>query len=298
MFHCWHNSTVFERLHKQIRKLGRRNKKMKLDAFLKDNVTNALTNRMHDWYRNIRKLCPKQPYRKIQIFDEYGAPLMPHQELRSLVHHFRTLFIDDTFELQPSALTALPFTQADLEAGLEPLPVTRALGPDGFPALVWKYFASDIATVVYPAIHQAWVLQQGIPPEGWSTRWLHLLSKPHKTPNNPTALRPICLQHPINRVTTGLHCTQIMKAAFPRLRSVPLYAYLPDRGTKDCLLIVSDHCREVKSLCQKHHRDSAANGLWGGIQVSLDLEKYSMPLIVSWSFVPLHFMTLTLIFVS
>lgn len=126
--------------------------------------------------------------------------------------------------------------------------MTRALAPDAFPALVWKCFASDIAAVVYPAIHHTWVLQMGILPIQWSTGWLHLLSKPNKPPNNPAALRPICLQHPIKRIMIGIHCNQIMHAAFLRLRSIPLFAYLPNRGTKDCLLIVSDHCRAVKSL--------------------------------------------------
>ena len=54
-----------------------------------------------------------------------------------------------------------------------------------------------------------------------------------------------------------------MDHVFPYLLGAPLYAYLPHHGTKDCLLLVSDHCRQVKALCQHHQRD----------QVSVDLEK-------------------------
>ena len=61
-----------------------------------------------------------------------------------------------------------------------------------------------------------------------------------------------------------------MTCAFDHLRTMPLFAYLPHRGTKDCLLLVSDHCRTVQTLCHQHTRDP---GLWGGIQISLDLEK-------------------------
>ena len=64
-----------------------------------------------------------------------------------------------------------------------------------------------------------------------------------------------------------------MAHAFPSLRCTPLYAYLPSRDSKDCLLLLSDHCRQIKALCQIHIRDPAAHGLWGDIQVSLDLEK-------------------------
>ena len=119
---------------------------------------------MHDWYRNIRKLRPQQSFKKIRIYNEHGAPLMPHQEFRSLVSHFNNLFRDTTFDLQSSALTALAFTQADLEEGFFRLPIPKALAPDGFPAVVWKYFAPDLAAVVYPAIHHAWVSQHGVPP--------------------------------------------------------------------------------------------------------------------------------------
>ena len=97
-----------------------------------------------------------------------------------------------------------------------------------------------------------------------------MLSKPNKPPNKPAAPRPTCLQHPINKVMSGIHSSQIMHIAFDQLRTMPLFAYLPNRGTRDYLLLVSDHCRIVKALCQQHHRDE---GLWGGIQVSLDLEK-------------------------
>lgn len=97
------------------------------------------------------------------MYDEHGAPLMPHQELRSLVSHFSNLFGDATFDLQSSALTVLPFTQAALEEGFSRLPITKALAP------VWKYFAPDLATVVYPVIHHAWVSQHGVPPTRWST---------------------------------------------------------------------------------------------------------------------------------
>ena len=61
--------------------------------------------------------------------------------------------------------------------------------------------------------------------------------------------------------------------ALPSLCRVPLFAYLPRRGTQDCLLLTSEHCRQVKALCQHHKSDPLKSGLWGGLQVSIDLEK-------------------------
>ena len=54
---------------------------------------------------------------------------------------------------------------------------------------------------------------------------------------------------------------------------MPLFVYLPHRNTKDCLLIISDHCRQVRDLCQLHPKDVAPRGLRDGLQVSLRLEK-------------------------
>ena len=54
---------------------------------------------------------------------------------------------------------------------------------------------------------------------------------------------------------------------------MPLFAYMAHRGTKDCLLIISHHCRTVRALCKDHSKDPSKQGLWGGIQVSLGMEK-------------------------
>ena len=77
----------------------------------------------------------------------------------------------------------------------------------------------------------------------------------------------------MNKVFTGLHCLLLHEHAFPQLCRMRLYAYLPARGTKDCLLIVSDLCRRVKDLCALHQRDPDPVGIWGDLQVSPNLEK-------------------------
>ena len=172
------------------------------------------------------------------MHDRYGAPMTPRQELDSLIAHFGQLFTDADFDLTPQPLSCLPFTQDDLTDGLSRLPSTKALAPDGFPAVVWRHFAHALAPIVYQAATHAWVNSEGSPPTHWSMGWLHMLSKPNKPPNKPAALRPICLlclQHPVNEVMTGIHCSQIMQIAFDQLRTMPLSAYLPNQGTRDCL---------------------------------------------------------------
>ena len=104
---------------------------IKLEKFLQDNIAYVMTNRIHEWYRNIRKLCPNQPFRRIQMHDHYGVPMIPHQELDSLIAHFGQLFIDVDFDLTPQPLSCFPFTQDDLAYDLSRLPSTKALAPNG-----------------------------------------------------------------------------------------------------------------------------------------------------------------------
>ena len=111
------------------------------------------------------------------------------------------------------------------------------------------------------------------PPAHWTTGWIFLLPKPNKTPSKPQALRPICLQHPVNKVFAGIQCRLILSQAYPILRQLPLYAYLPSRGTRDCLLIVASHCRQVRDTCSHFRSSPNAPGMQGGLQISLDMEK-------------------------
>ena len=111
------------------------------------------------------------------------------------------------------------------------------------------------------------------PPNHWLAGWLHLIPKPGKPSTQPAALRPICLQHPILKVVSKILTTLIKQHAYPILRRLPLYAYLPQRGTTECLLRVSQHCQQIRQLCRDRQMDASPRGLYGGLQVSFDMEK-------------------------
>ena len=264
MFVSWKHVVTFDKLYKFIRKQSHLNRKSRLETFLQESAPLVLSNRVHEWYKRVRTLCPKQHFRCIQMFDAHEAPMSQEQELDRLINYFQTLFTDVHDPLpHPPAIQDLPFTEADVLQELEQLPATKALAPDGFPALVWRHFASQLSPIVYECIRQAWSAPQCIPPTHWSTGWLHLFPKPNKIPNKPEALRPICLQHPVNKAMSGIHCRLLQKHTFPSLRRLPLFAYMAHRGTKDYLLIISHHSR---TLCKDHSKDPSRQGLWGGIQ--------------------------------
>ena len=273
-FRTWTLIARFQLLHAQIRKYSKINKRNRLETFMQESADLAFRHKLFDWHRRIRSLYPKQPRQRIQMFDTHGAPLLPPAELERIQTYFSDLYNDPTFPPHgPLGLTQLPLTEADLRHQISRLPLTKALAPDGIPALIWKHFATELTPFLYTDVRHSFEQTTCQLPECWTTGWIHLLCKPNKTPNRPEALRPICLQHPMNKVLTGIHCQQLQEHTFPQLRRMPLYAYMPTRGTKECLLIVAAHCRQVRELCIFHAKDPAPHGLWGGLQVSLDLEK-------------------------
>lgn len=274
LFQCWRHLTQFHILQKAIRKQSRLNKRAKLDRILSDGDDFALQGKTFDWYRKVWHLCPKQPTRRIQLFDDHGMPLPLHQEVLAIEKYYIELLADPDLPAFPTrTLDRLPFTGQDVLAELMALPGHKALAPDGIPALIWKPFAEDLIDPLMQQFHQIWVVGPIQSPKYWTTGWIHLLSKCNKVPNKPQALRPICLQHPINKSIVGIQCKQIVEHTFDRLRRLPLYAYLPMRGIRDCLLIISDHCRTLRSICQQPKHGVGALGLAGGLQVSFDMEK-------------------------
>ena len=227
-----------------------------------------------DFFRRIRTLCPKQRYQRIHMFDGHGQPLSPPQELSELVQYFGTQFHDPDF--QPTALPALqvlPFDESTVHAALQRLPATKAVAPPCLPAIVWKVLATELVGSTYRALAHWWSASPPQAPDEWTAGWLHLIPKPGKPSTKPQALRPICLQHPVCKVASSFVTTQLLQYTIDKLRCFPLYAYLPNRSTADCLLRVSHHCRQVRDDCHMYSQDNSRDGMFGGLQVSLDMNK-------------------------
>ena len=237
LFTAWKHLALFRRYHKQVRHFSRQNKRQKLEDFLKEGADLAIRHQTYNWYRKVRKLCPKQRPQKIQMYDDHGQPLNPHMELQRIEQFFGQLFYDASFHYPGNvALQTLPFTQEDVLQGLQDLPAMKALAPPCMSALIWRHLAPELAGPIYAAIEHYWCAEQVVPPSQWFAGWLHLIPKPGKPSTQPAALKPICLQHPILKVVCKILTILIKHHAYPTLRSLPLYAYLPQRGTTECLL--------------------------------------------------------------
>ena len=114
----------------------------------------------------------------------------PQQELQSIEQYYTAFFIDSNFsDLELPPLTRLPFDRQDVLTELLNLPSTKALAPDGLPALIWRHFAHDLVDPLMHQIIRVWLNHPIELPTHWTTGWIHLLPKPNKSPNKPQALR-------------------------------------------------------------------------------------------------------------
>ena len=190
------------------------------------------------------------------------------RNLRKLLNILAFYLVIQIWSHHRPALQALPFTESELLDGFYKLPATKALAPNGFPAIVWKAIAHDLTPILYKSLYDHYCRQNPLPPEHWSAGWLHLLAKPGKACNRPEALRPICLQHPVSKVVSGILTQRVMDSAYPQLRQLPLYAYLPGRSTADCLLLTSAHCRAVREACQQTRQNLDRHNLIGALLIA------------------------------
>ena len=161
--------------------------------------------------------------------------------------------------------------------GFARLPLTKALRPDIAPAGAWRLASHEIAKHAFSECQHALRSTPAKLPLDWNRVRLCLLPKPNKTPNAPDALRPIALQHPVTKVVTGVLTEKAQKENSTFYRPYPVFAYLPDRSTADCLLQIFGHIREVRSTVASHAktraRISRSTDLCGGLLITLDLTK-------------------------
>ena len=96
----------------------------------------------------------------------------------------------------------------------------------------------------------------------------------------PNDVRPIALTDSLGKIVPGLLTRHLTKLIQPTLCTLPLFAYLPNRGTLEALNFVCAHCRHVRSLCEansqsywKRQASHAPPGTAGGFVFSLDMSQ-------------------------
>ena len=282
IFTFWKLRAQFRAMGRSMKHHGRNARQKQLDDFLQSAATKADRYDTHGWYKDIKQLCPKQPFRPIHMRDESRRAMSPDAELKMIVDYFSSVFRDDTFcpAAELPALKEVPFTVEEISQALKAIPASKALAHSYAPAVSWKGLADTVAPLIWKALEKEWCGTYLTQPTDWTTCSLCLLSKPNKTPDHPSRLRPLALQSPVGKILNGLLSDRTRPYVAAALNSVPQFAYLAGRSTLDCHLRVFEHIKTARALVRNlgqelrsSKRRPASVRIQGGLQIAIDLSQ-------------------------
>ena len=92
-----------------------------------------------------------------------------------------------------------------------------------------------------------------------------------------TDVRPIALTDSLGRTILGLLTNALKKQVYPQITLLPIFAFVPKRGTLEALYFVCNHCRTVRTMCEatnsSYWKRSSSQPLVGGMMLSLDMSQ-------------------------
>ena len=276
MFRCWQLYTRFLIASKQCRWEAKQRRLHRMDNIFAEAKAAAANHDIRALYRAIRKLAPKRSRERIKLKDAVGRHLTLKAELDHLHDRFQQVFADLPPEEHAPCLQTMRLSEQEISEALAGLPTWKAAPLHCQPNLVWKVFAPAIAPALYKILQGC--IQNQMIPKAWQDSWLILLPKPGKLGKNAKDLRPISLQDPGGKALLKQLTLQARTYCLSYLCALPLYGYLPYRGTADALQRVFSHCFEAESLCKANtysiHRlrqGHQTTELAGGLQLAIDI---------------------------
>ena len=92
--------------------------------------------------------------------------------------------------------------------------------------------------------------------------------------------RPIALTDGLGKVILGVLTAAIKPKVMPTFNQLPIFAFIPGRGTEEAIMHVFQHCRQIRTQCENHNGSfwrrvagASPESLAGGALLSLDMSK-------------------------
>ena len=279
LFLFWKHLSKFRALRREANRASREARRMRIDDLLKEAEQYAKAQNLHKLYKIIRQLAPKQPFKKVQIYDKDGQMLSTTQEADAICTHFSAIFRGgQTVEPWPCPEGVALFSYEDLLSTMLCIPMNKATPPHMAPGVTWKAAASGLAGVVHRHLGNLWRGPQIQVLQSWRDGWLALMGKPGKPCRRPGDFRPLCLQDPLGKALLRLIASRVRPFIQEYASPFPQPAYLPQRSTSGALLYIFEQCRSIRGLIQAskmniHARRAGytAHKHAGGYILSLDM---------------------------
>ena len=279
LFLFWKHFAKFRALRRAANKASRTARRDRVDGLLCEAEHFARMNNVHRLYKIVRLLAPKQPCKKVQIYDKDGLMLSNTQEAAAIHDHFCQIFQGGQVVAPWTCSTGVAqFTYEELLTAMKSIPINKATPPHMAPGAVWKAAAEGLADVLHRFLGDLWGGPRPLVPQSWRDGWLALLGKPGKSCRRPGDFRPLCLQDPVGKAVLTLITDRVRPAVQAYASVFPQHAYLPYRSTQGALLYVFEKLRAIRGLLQASKRDiyskragKVAHKFAGGYVLSLDM---------------------------
>lgn len=282
LFQAWFHIVQMQKARRAMNSTAKQARKAHLQQTYDAASEAAMAKDHFRLYQAIRKLAPKQISKRVQLRNADGTLANPVQAADMLAEWYSQIYAPEDsvtpVEATNTHPSTWPFSSQEFAMGLKQLPLMKSLAPKFAPAPFWHMCANDVATLLQTCF-QDWCPKRSLPSE-WKTGHLVLLPKPGRKGSQPGDLRPVALLEPTGKVTMGLVAQVLLSESWWLLRTIPQFAYLPDRGCQEAISRVLRHCGEVRQNLQtlkfKYHLASSGHSypdLFGGLLLSLDLSR-------------------------
>ena len=203
---------------------------------------------MRGLYQVVRKLAPKQEYKRVQIHSKNGEILTPGEEIAELKVFFTNVYSGDTCTMEFEAPCVAPHCCG---VGIRPWQSSRHEGRSHMlcTSSIMETLCASPGEVLHQLLSELWNGRAPTVPQLWKDCWITLLAKPGKRSKRPESLRPIALQCVGGKTVLRTICQAIKPAVYQYLKQVPQYAYMACRDGVMALLRAFNHCGQVKLRC-------------------------------------------------
>ena len=269
---------AFMQAYRLLKQNGRQARRALLTNELAAAAEAAQRNDSGQLHRIIRRLAPKSKRVQVRIHGPNGEMLRDAAEHEAIVEYFEDLFQSqqESMNIERGTDAAPQVTEKDVYDSLCLTKYGKAVPPQAAPSSAIKCCADILAQAITPTVNAC--LQGAATPPRWANCHLALIPKPHKVAKRPANLRPLGLQDCNAKAYARILKHLLLQDVATALASMPVFAYIPSRGTDDAIARVSDHCRRVRLIHQQqvsnvhtYRAHKPKLGAYGGLQLAIDL---------------------------
>ena len=280
LFRRWQHFTLFHKMDKMHARWVKQVRQSKIQQLTVEAQRAFQHHDSFKLYHAISRACPKQRLKRTHLKNDRGEFMTPTEETAAYVKYIADNWQGPPIDIPDLPTPGVPFTLPELEQVIATIPSTKAVAPGFAPGPMWKSQSLFIAKWLMEQLHTWWNQNPPFIPQEWKDAWACWLPKPHKPSTRLENLRMLGLQEPLGKAVLKLIAKKALYQTLPRLGTLPQYAYLPFRSTRDAILRGAAHCRAVRQLLadQKRsiHASTAAQPRLhcaGGIMLFIDLHR-------------------------